>query len=219
MKLKPVPRVLSLCLCILLLCLLQTLPVLSKEQQKKPAEEGIIKSAGHSIAITMYSQKDPAWANYLYGGQDPMAVYGCGPTALAIVVSSLTDTALTPPGAADWSFDNGCFSHGNGSVHRLIPDGAAAYGLHTEKLSFLTPESFRLALSFDKLLVLLMGPGDFTDSGHFIVAYGYDADGNIRVADPASNERSAHAWPPETLISQLSKHAFNGGPAWAVSKP
>lgn len=173
---------------------------------------------GHKIPVTMYSQNDPAWSGYLYGGLDPMSTHGCGPTALAIAVSSLSDTAITPVDAAKWAEANGCYSPGSGSAHALIPNGAASYGLRVEKLDQLTPEAFRTALSFDKLLVLLMGPGDFSDSGHFIVAYGYDENGNILVADPASTERSAARWPAETLLSQLSVWAQNGGPIWALSR-
>lgn len=174
---------------------------------------------GHTIPITRYSQYDPAWSGYLYGGTDPIATHGCGPVALAIVVSSLSDTVITPIDAARWSAANGCYSPNNGSVHALIPNGAASYGLRVEKLSLLTPDAFRSALSFDKLLVLLMGPGDFSDSGHFIIAYGYDENGSILVADPASEERSDTHWPAETLISQLNTYAKNGGPIWALSKP
>jgi hypothetical protein len=184
-------------------------PVIQREEGPK----------GYSVPITLYNQKDPAWSNYLYGGMDPMATHGCGPTALAIVVSSLSDTPITPVDAAEWSAANGCYSPDNGSVHRLIPAGSSSYGLRVEKLSPLTPDTIRLALSFDKLLVLLMGPGDFSDSGHFIVAYGYDESGAILVADPASQERSSQHWSADTLISQLSAYAQDGGPVWVISKP
>ena len=173
---------------------------------------------GHSMPVTIYSQGDPSWGDFLYGGRDPMASYGCGPTALAIAVTSLTDQEVTPVDAARWSYANGYFSPGRGSVHGLIPRGAESYGLRAEKLTPLTPDSFRMSLSADKLLVLLMGPGDFTDSGHFIIAYGYDDSGRILIADPASAEHSSTAWAAETLISQLSNYAKDGGPVWALSK-
>lgn len=174
---------------------------------------------GYSIPVTVYSQADPSWSSYLYGGRDPMASYGCGPTALAIAVASLTGQNITPADTAAWSYANGYYSPGRGSVHALIPRGAEGYGLKAEKLTPLTPDSFRMALSADKLLILLMGPGDFTDSGHFIVAYGYDDSGNILIADPASQERSSSAWPADTLITQLSRSARDGGPVWVLSKP
>ncbi|MBA4698860.1 MAG: C39 family peptidase [Ruminococcus sp.] len=189
----------------------EDVPIVTVKKEEEPK--------GHAVPITMYSQHDPAWSSYLYGGIDPMTTHGCGPTALAMAVSSLSDTAITPVDAAQWSATNGCYSPNNGSVHALIPNGAASYGLRVEKLSQLTPDAFRSALSFDKLLVLLMGPGDFSDSGHFIIAYGYDENGSILVADPASEERSSMHWSAEVLISQLSTYAKNGGPVWVLSKP
>ena len=176
-------------------------------------------TTGRAMPIVMYSQGDPAWGSYLYGGRDPMASYGCGPTALAIAVTSLSGQEVTPVDTARWSYANGYFSPGRGSVHGLIPRGAESYGLKAEKLAAITPDSFRMVLSADKLLVLLMGPGDFSDSGHFIVAYGYDDSGCILIADPASTERSLAVWPAETLIGQLSKTAKDGGPVWVLSRP
>lgn len=216
--------------CVALLCTLALpisagAPATAVDETAAPAESDPAGEAvpdagavGHSVPVIPYMQNDPAWAGYLYGGQDPMAAYGCGPTVLAIAVASLTDTPVTPVDTAAWAAANGYFSPGHGSVHGLIPDGARNYGLKVENLSSPTPDTFRLILSMDKLIVLLMGPGDFSDAGHFIVAYGYDGSGNILVSDPASPQRCATAWPAETIIAQLMYTAKNGGPVWIVSK-
>lgn len=170
------------------------------------------------VSVIYYSQTDPRWAGYLYGGTDPMKTYGCGPTILAMAVSSLTETKLTPPMAAKWSADHGCWSKGNGSFHRLIPEGAHAYGLTAESMSIHTPEAVRTAIESGKFLVFLMGPGDFTKSGHFILAYKVNSDGTVNIADPASRERSSRRWPVKTLLKQLSSVSNSGGPLWALSK-
>lgn len=188
----------------------------SQNASEKSSHE---EKRGHCVSVTPYMQNDPAWADFLYGGQDPMSGYGCGPTALAIAAASLTHESITPIDTASWAADNGYYAPQNGSVHALIPDGARNYGLTIEILNTRTPDAFRLALSMDKLLVLLMGPGDFSDSGHFIVLYGYDENGDILVADPASPERSSKHWPADTLINQLLMTAKNGGPVWVLSKP
>ena len=181
-------------------------------EPQEPAPVGCI------TPVTMYYQTEPAYRDFLYGGQDPMAGYGCGPTALAIAVSTLSDQKITPIDAAIWSAEHGYFSHGHGSAHGLIPDGAVNYGLTVEHLSPLTPDTMRLCLSSNKLLVFLMGPGDFSSAGHFIVAYGYDANGNLYIADPASPERSGTTWSADLLLSQLSQTAQSSGPVWVLSK-
>ncbi|MDL2250251.1 C39 family peptidase [Lachnospiraceae bacterium OttesenSCG-928-J05] len=170
------------------------------------------------IPLTAYSQLDPQWASYLYGNVDPLSTHGCGPAVLATAISTLNKQVVTPPEVASWSSTHGFFSPGFGSAHELIPSGAKAYGLKVEHLPSITTESLRLALTYDKLLIFLMGPGNFTSSGHFIVVNGYDADGQFIIFDPASPERTSIRWSSELLLSQLLTTAYSGGPIWVLSK-
>ena len=52
-----------------------------------------------------------------------------------------------------------------------------------------------------KLLICAMGPGDFTDNGHFIVIKGY-SDGKFLVNDPFSTANSSKKWDYETIADQ-----------------
>ncbi len=70
-------------------------------------------------------------------------------------------------------------------------------------------ENLRAALSAGQVVVANMAPGDFTETGHYVVAVGLDADGQVVVNDPFSAERSARAWPVETVAGQaIAFHAF-----------
>ncbi len=51
---------------------------------------------GTSANVVYYNQKDPKWADKIYGDNNTISVYGCGPTTLAMLVSSLTEETLTP---------------------------------------------------------------------------------------------------------------------------
>ena len=51
------------------------------------------------------------------------------------------------------------------------------------------------------LLIASMGPGDFTDSGHFIVLYGCN-DSGFLVNDPNSRIRSSQTWSFSSLSGQ-----------------
>ncbi len=177
------------------------------------------KGPEYIIPVTPYFQYDPEWQSHLYGGVDSMAGYGCGPTALAVVIDALVDSEspIDPIELAIWSASNGHFSAGNGTVHSLIPEGAKAYGLNVEKTTLLNAEAFQMILSAGKILVLLMGPGDFTDGGHFIVVHGYASDGSLYIVDPASREHTEQTWDPNVIIDQLATHAYNGGPIWVIS--
>ena len=170
-------------------------------------------------AFQYYSQIDPRWKDYLYGGRDPMSKYGCGPTVLAMLVSSLTPECVTPVDMAQWAAGHGYFSPGGGSRHSLIPDGCAAFGLKVESLSVHTEEALRMPLYYHKLIVLLMGPGHFTQKGHFIILTGINENGMITVADPFNEENCSIAWPAQLLLDELSDKAVSGGPVWVVSAP
>lgn len=57
--------------------------------------EGVIFTDG-ATEVVYYNQLDERWADLPYG-TDNIGGYGCGPTSMAIVVSSLTDQTVDPP--------------------------------------------------------------------------------------------------------------------------
>lgn len=169
--------------------------------------------------VPHYYQNDARWANYLYGGYDPLSKYGCGPTSLSIVISSLTNKKITPPKMADWSANNNYWVYRSGSLHSLIPDACEAFGLEVEKVYLYDLNSIREILDMNKLIICLMGPGHFTAQGHYIVIHGIYSDGTIAISDPFSKKNTHKKWKLKTLIQELSLATDNGSPAWAISNP
>lgn len=169
--------------------------------------------------LTYFNQHDSRWGSYLWGGQDPLTSYGCGPTALAMVVNSFTEHSVTPIDMAAWSKEHGYYSPGHGSYHNLVPEGLALFGLRVESCRMaLTPENIIGALGHDKILVLLMGPGHFTANGHFILITGALEDGTVNIVDPQSLENTLNPWDPELIIQEARMPCEYGGPVWAVSR-
>lgn len=169
--------------------------------------------------LIYYNQHDARWADYLWGGQDPLTSYGCGPTALAMVVNSFTEHSVTPVDMAAWAEEHGYYSPGHGSYHNLVPEGLALFGLRVESSQMaLTPENIIGTLKFDKILVLLMGPGHFTNNGHFILATGVTDDGKLNIVDPQSLENTLQPWDPALVIQEVMSPCQYGGPVWAVSQ-
>ena len=70
-----------------------------------------------------------------------------------------------------------------------------------------------------KVLVALMGPGHFTNRGHFILLRGVTLSGQVLVADPNSAERSLSVWDPQLILDELSKSTNNGAPLWSIAQP
>lgn len=167
--------------------------------------------------LTYYNQSDSRWANYLYGGSDPLAVYGCGPTVMAMLVTSFTEHTCPPPDMAAWAAANHYWSLGYGTKHEFIPEGASAFGLHAESFQNLTVEGMISELKNGHILVALMGPGHFSDSGHFIIITDDWSGNQVRVADPARLERTQVAWDAQLILDELLRSATGGGPVWSIT--
>lgn len=172
---------------------------------------------GGTMPVVYYNQSSDAWADQPYGTDD-IGRYGCGPTVMSMVVSSMTDEESDPLQMAQWAVAHGHWARRGGSYHSLVESAAAAYGLTAVSLPEHTVESVRDALLSGKLLIALMGPGHFTKSGHFIILRGITLSGRILVADPNSEERSLEEWEPELILEELSRSTANGSPLWVISQ-
>jgi hypothetical protein len=165
--------------------------------------------------VVYFNQLDAKYNDEPYG-TDKIGTHGCGPTSLAIVVSSLTAQTVDPVQMAEWSVANGGWAQEQGSYHSLIPNAARAFGLNVQGNVQNEPQKIIDALSSGKLVVAIMGKGHFTSSGHFIVLRGVTADGKILVADPASHSRSQKEWDFQLILNEARKGAGAGGAFWIV---
>ena len=175
---------------------------------------GTIRFTDGTTEVVYYNQLDDRYADKPYGTDD-IGGYGCGPTSMAIVVSSLTSDTVDPIEMAEWAYQNGYWCSKSGSYHSLIPGAAKAWGLPVEGCTASEPQRIVDALSQGKLVVALMTKGHFTSSGHFIVLRGVQDD-KILVADPASYNRSQKAWDLSIILNEASRRAGSGGPFWII---
>ena len=174
--------------------------------------DGVVFADGET-EVVYYNQLDERWKNDPYG-TDNIGGYGCGPTAMSIVVSSLTSDTVDPPNMAQWAYEHGYWCSGSGSYHTLIPGAAEAWGLDWEGCKPSEPQKIIDALADGKLVVVIMAKGHFTSSGHFIVLRGVTSDGKILVADPASYQRSNKAWDFSIILDEAGYSP--SGPFWII---
>jgi len=179
--------------------------------------EGVILSYG-STEVVYYNQLDSRWADILYGTSSTIGEAGCGPTALAMIVSTLTGTHHDPVEMSEWSVTHGYRCEGNGSYHSIIPDGARAFGLKVEGATSKDAAKIAEALAGGKLVGVIMSKGHFTSSGHFIVLRGITETGKILIADPASKRKSEQEWDFDIILNEARKGAGAGGPFWIISR-
>lgn len=171
---------------------------------------------GGIFDLVYYNQGDPVWCDLKYG-RDRIGSHGCGPVAMAMVVSSLSTTDMDPYSMAQHAVNNGYYARHSGSYHSIVIGTATDFGLQAESFTSRDTVALQDAILSGKLLVALMGPGHFTQSGHFIVLRGVTLSGEILVADPSSLDRSLTAWDAQLIFDELSRNPANGGPLWVIS--
>lgn len=151
--------------------------------------------------VPLLSQWDERWGYTEYAG-NIMGLSGCGPTCLSMVsMFLLNDTSYTPQYIAKFSEENGYGVPGSGSSWTLISEGGRKLGLDVVEIP-LDKQRIVRNLEVGNPIICVMGPGDFTTTGHFIVFVGYE-DGKIKVNDPNSKTRSETLWDYEQIKNQI----------------
>lgn len=171
---------------------------------------------GGVVDLVYFNQGEEPWADAPYG-PDEIRGYGCGPTSMAMLISSLGEEELDPAQAAQAAYADGYCAPGSGSYLSIVEGMADRYGLRAESCPDLTAEELCQQLASGNLFVALMGKGHFTDGGHFIVLRGATLEGKVLVADPNSRERSLAGWDPQLILDELSPSRSNGAPLWRFS--
>lgn len=176
--------------------------VLDYEKNKDKHEAIDISKEVRDGEIPLFLQWDERWGYETYG-DDYMAVTGCGPTALSMVYTGLTgDTSLNPYEMAKLAQNNGYYVNGSGSSWNMMLGLASQIGLDANEIS-LDENSIKKELSAGNPIICIMGPGDFTTSGHFIVLTGITDDGKVQVNDPNSVKNSQKTWELNRIMSQM----------------
>lgn len=176
--------------------------VLDYEKNKDKHEAIDISKEVRDGEIPLFLQWDERWGYETYG-DDYMAVTGCGPTALSMVYTGLTgDTSLNPYEMAKLAQNNGYYVNGSGSSWNMMLGLASQVGLDANEIS-LDENSIKKELSAGNPIICIMGPGDFTTSGHFIVLTGITDDGKVQVNDPNSVKNSQKTWELDRIMGQM----------------
>ena len=170
-----------------------------QEKDRAPAET--VEEAERGT-IPLLLQWDPRWGCAQYG-DGPMALNGCGPTALSMVICGLTgDGTATPYAVAQYAQEMGYYVDGVGTSWELMSAGGTRFGVTARELP-LSQSVMENALAAGEPIICSVGPGDFTTSGHFIVLSGLE-DGKFQVRDPNRRSTSEKLWDYDTLAGQIT---------------
>lgn len=157
-------------------------------------------------------QGDSRWGSIQYSSVgDPsqtIASSACGPTSMAIILRSF-GVDITPKETCQYALDNGMRTANSGTSWDFFPSIGNKYGITTEELG-VSESGIVNSLKNAKPVIGSMGPGTFTQGGHFIDLVGIK-DGQIVVNDCASKERSMKTYSPSVFTNE-------GSNFWAFSK-
>lgn len=170
-----------------------------------------------------YKQTDGKWGSLKYavkGEASTIKSAGCGPAAVADVLSSIVSTYIDPVTCAAWALQHGYKAKGGGSYYTYPAAQGAEYGAMVRRLNtsnvYGKPQAgvhaeALAALQAGNWLIACMGKGLWTSSGHYIAVYGYK-DGMVYINDPASTRaaRACNTW--ELFKAQVKYY-------WAVEVP
>lgn len=167
--------------------------------------------------VVYFNQTEEPWKGMSYGSST-IGASGCGPTSMAIIISTLTGQTVTPQMTCAYSIANGEYVPGMGTSHSFPTNAAYHWGLTCERVGKDRMNYVVQSLKEGKMVVEICEAYTITGSGsgHFIVLTGVTRDGYITIADCASRERTGKVYSVETIKSygrDLSEGAF-----WIVGK-
>ena len=170
-------------------------------QEREALAELTLRQEAGSGEVPLLMQWDERWGYGWYAG-DFFGLTGCGPTCLSMVALYLTgDPAMTPEQIGAFAAEHGYAVDGSGTAWALFTEGAEALGMTSRELPLMEGAIVE-SLEAGQPVVCILGPGDFTTTGHFIVLTGLE-DGAFQVHDPNSRQRSETRWTYDQLAGQI----------------
>lgn len=185
---------------------------------------GSVSNAGCSSTLNTdsfisYSQSDPRWANepygkYADGSIGTIKAGGCGPSAMAMIITALTGKQVTPLDTAKYGRQHGTEDNNGGSLVSKLATELAAYG----GLSA-APVAAELNAINDVLansgMVIIGGHGSnpFTEGGHYIVIRGRTPEGKWLIGDSNIEANNKLEFDTTELLAKATKDS-----AYAITR-
>lgn len=151
--------------------------------------------------IPQLLQWDERWGYSSYGTSN-IAVSGCGPTCMAMVISGLTkDPSITPAKVAAYGTEHEYVDENNDTYWAFMKEAPSNWNVSCYD-GRLTEEEIKNELQAGHPVICSVGPGDFTQNGHFIVLTSYN-NGVVTVNDPFSQKNSDKVWNYADIADQI----------------
>ena len=164
-----------------------------------------LKGSGN---MKYYSQKDPKWSSFGVGG-GRMSDLGCGPTAMAMVASSMGVNAN--PAVMQHYANTGGYADSSGVNANFINSSANALGIRANQV--LAPGVGNIADGLQRGPMVLLGRSGennspYTNAGHYVVAT-KAGNGFVNIKDPNGPSGNKRV-PISSLGGTMSAWSFEG---------
>ncbi len=112
---------------------------------------------------------------------------------MAMVAAGLNkDPSITPAKVAAYGTENHYVDEHNNTYWAFMREAGGNWNLSSYE-GVLTEAQVSAELAAGHPIICSVGPGDFTQNGHFIVLTGYE-NGVVKVNDPFSKKNSEASW-------------------------
>jgi predicted double-glycine peptidase len=198
-------------------------------------EPPVDPTSGYTVIVDVngrrthyFNQRDEPWASQIYGNHIGASTYytaGCGPTSLAIVLSSLGIQGIDPKVIGDQFVEQGSRTENNGTWHTAFSHGSSMqkFGYRSEVINTgsATYESFKTAVETalregKYIIVILGGSGQaiFNGDGHFVVVRNITDTGMILIADPVKQNINGMEFTVRQLWNNVKKTSHGATIIW-----
>lgn len=171
-------------------------------------------SAYADDGFKIYNQFDPKWGNLPYGSAT-IAQAGCGPSAMAMIITALTGKEVTPVETTAYADKRGMYTAA-GSSWAIAPVVAENWGLKAKNIPRSVSAVNEVLRNGGLVVTSGSGASPFTSGGHYIMIRGVTPNGNWKIGDSNGNkgiENSKKEWTPEHILS-----IANAGNVVAITK-
>ncbi|MBQ7646096.1 MAG: C39 family peptidase [Clostridia bacterium] len=174
---------------------------------KSSGKNGLTILSTKVLDLVYYCQVDPEYKNVPYGS-NTLGGYGCGPTNMAMVISTLSKKVVSPIDMAKWAVAHGHYVKNRGTSYAFMTAAAKEYGVKVSTISKSNKSDILNALKSGKILLTVMKAGHFTRGSHFMIIRGVTDSGKLLVADSGSYARSVMEWDYSTVMSEVKLSYF-----------
>ena len=162
--------------------------------------------SGFVDGFTTYNQYDPRWKDLPYGPKSTIGASGCGPAAMAMIITALTKQVVTPVDTATYGAAHGTKAKSGSYGHLLGPVIGGYWGLKSKYLAKDVNQINEGVRAGGLVIFSGKGPAPFTSSGHFIVVRAVTSSGKWLIGDSNGKKgqsNSTKEWDPAALLPYM----------------